>query len=97
MIRHVVLFKLNEGVDRDEPRVAEGARMFEALGDRIPELELWQCGWNITERDIAQDYVIVSDVADRDALRRYIAHPDHQAAAAHWRAFATWVIADLEI
>jgi hypothetical protein len=96
MIRHLVLFKLNEGVKRDEPRVAAGDAAFQALGDTIPELKYWQCGWNITDRDIAYDYAIVSDVEDRDALQRYIAHPEHQAAAAQWREFATWVIADLE-
>lgn len=96
MIRHLVLFKLNEGVSRDEPRVAAGVQAFEKLGGAIPELDFWQCGWNITERDIAYDFAIVSDVADGDALQRYIAHPDHQAAAAQWREFATWIIADLE-
>ncbi|HSA51761.1 MAG TPA: Dabb family protein [Yinghuangia sp.] len=96
MIRHLVLFKLNEGVARDEPRVIAGAEAFEALGAVIPELKSWQCGWNITVRDIAYDYAIVSDVEDTDALGRYLNHPDHQAAAARWREFATWVIADLE-
>lgn len=96
MIRHLVLFKLNEGVSRDEPRVAEGDAAFQALGGTIPELAYWQCGWNITERDIAYDYAIVSDVADAADLQRYLTHPDHQAAAAKWREFATWVIADLE-
>jgi hypothetical protein len=96
MIRHLVLFKLNEGVTRDEPRVLDGAKAFEVLGDVIPELRSWQCGWNITVRDIAYDYAIVADVADADALQRYLVHPDHQAAAARWREFATWVIADLE-
>lgn len=96
MIRHLVLFKLNEGVGRDEPRVVAGAEAFAALGPVIPELKSWQCGWNITARDIAYDYALVGDVEDADALARYLAHPDHQAAAARWREFATWVIADLE-
>jgi hypothetical protein len=96
MIRHLVLFKLNEGVTRDEPRVIAGADAFDALGSVIPELKSWQCGWNITVRDIAYDYAIVSDVEDAEALGRYLNHPDHQAAAALWREFATWVIADLE-
>lgn len=96
MIRHLVLFKLNEGVARDEPRVEAGAKAFEALDGVVPELLTWQCGWNITDRDIAYDYALVCDVADRDALARYLAHPDHQAAVVQWRTFATWVIADLE-
>ncbi|MEU0660241.1 Dabb family protein [Streptomyces lavendulocolor] len=96
MIRHLVLFKLNDGVRRDEPRVAEAVKAFEELGGIVPELRFWECAWNITDRDIAYDYAINSAVDDRDALKRYIEHPAHQAAAGQWRAFATWVIADYE-
>ncbi len=31
MIRHLVLFKLNDGVERDEPRVVAGDRAFRVL------------------------------------------------------------------
>lgn len=97
MIRHLVLFKLNEGVDRDDPRVAAGVRAFEELGDLILELSSWECAWNITDRPIAYDYAINCTVADRDALVRYLEHPAHQAGVALWKEFATWVIADYEI
>ncbi|MFI6106821.1 Dabb family protein [Streptomyces sp. NPDC051310] len=96
MIRHLVLFKLNEGVRRDEPRVVEAVKAFEELGGIVPELEFWECAWNITDRPIAYDYAINSAVEDADALKRYIEHPAHQAAAGRWREFATWVIADYE-
>lgn len=97
MIRHLVLFKLNEGAERDDPRVVAGARAFEELGERIPELEFWECGWNISQRPVAYDYAINSAVADADALQRYLEHPAHQAGVAQWREFATWVVADYEI
>lgn len=97
MIRHLVLFKLNEGVSKDEERALAGAKAFDALGSVIPELREWECGWNTTERDIAYDYAINSLVEDRDALQAYLTHPDHQAAAGLWREFATWVIADIEV
>jgi hypothetical protein len=96
VIRHLVLFKLNEGVSRDEARVQAGARAFAELESQIPELTFWECAWNITDRPIAHDFAINSAVADTDALKRYIEHPAHQAAAAQWREFATWVIADYE-
>ncbi|MEV0371156.1 Dabb family protein [Streptomyces sp. NPDC050636] len=96
MIRHLVLFKLNEGVSRDEERVQAGARAFAELKGLIPELEFWECAWNITDRPIAYDFAINSAVVDADALKRYIEHPAHQAAATQWREFATWVIADYE-
>ncbi|UQA94164.1 Dabb family protein [Streptomyces halobius] len=96
MIRHLVLFKLNEGVSRDEERVRASVRATMELKGRIPELEFWECAWNITDRPIAYDFAINSAVADTDALKRYIEHPAHQAAVARWREFATWVIADYE-
>lgn len=97
MIRHLVLFKLNEGVSRDESRVRAGVRAFEELGGTIPELRSWECAWNITDRPIAYDYAINSSVADEAALKAYLEHPVHQAAAGQWREFATWIIADYEV
>ncbi|MCZ4123512.1 Dabb family protein [Streptomyces sp. H39-S7] len=94
MIRHLVLFKLGDGVGRDESRVVAGARAFEELGGLIPELTSWECGWNITDRPIAYDFAINSSVADAADLKTYLEHPAHQAAAGQWREFATWVIAD---
>jgi hypothetical protein len=96
MIRHLVLFKLNEGVDRAEERVVRGARAFAELGGQVPEVASWECGWNISERPIAYDFAINSAAADTEALLRYLAHPAHQAAVAQWKEFATWVVADYE-
>ncbi|HET6856935.1 MAG TPA: Dabb family protein [Streptomyces sp.] len=96
MIRHLVLFKLNDGVRREEPRVAVGVKAFQELDGVVPELEFWECAWNITDRPIAYDFAINSAVQDRDALKRYIAHPAHQAAAGQWDDFSTRVIADYE-
>ncbi|MFJ1705470.1 Dabb family protein [Kitasatospora sp. NPDC088346] len=97
MIRHLVLFKLNDGVSKDDARAVAGAEAFDGLGSLVPELREWECGWNTTDRDIAHDYAINSLVEDRDALQAYLGHPAHQAAAAQWREFATWVIADIEV
>ncbi len=97
MIRHLVLFKLNDGVTRDDPRVVAGVKAWEELGDVIPEIVSWECAWNISDRPIAYDYAVNGVVADGAALQRYQDNPTHQAGAALWREFATWVIADYEI
>ena len=96
MIRHLVLFKLNEGVERDDPRVAAGVAAFRALPEQIEELRSWECAWNITDRPIAYDFALNSAVEDTGALQRYLEHPAHQAGVALWREFAPWVIADYE-
>ncbi|MEZ0092591.1 Dabb family protein [Streptacidiphilus sp. EB129] len=97
MIRHLVLFKLNDGVTKDDPRVVAGAEAFDKLGSLIPELREWQCGWNVTDRDIAYDYAINSLVDDAAALQAYLTHPAHQDGVSQWKTFATWVIADIEV
>ncbi|MGV9449651.1 Dabb family protein [Streptomyces sp. NPDC003635] len=96
MIRHLVLFKLNEGVERDDPRVLEGEKAFQSLEGKISEIRHWELGWNLSDRPIAYDYAINSAFDDTDALRRYVEHPEHQAGVTLWKEFATWVIADYE-
>ena len=97
MIRHLVLFKLNEGVERDDPRVTAGEAAFRALDGQIEELRFWELGWNISERPIAYDFAINSAVEDAAALKQYLEHPAHQAGVALWREFATWVVADYAV
>lgn len=94
MIRHLVLFKLADGVERDDPRVQEGVAAFRSLEGSIPEIRFWELGWNISDRPIAHDFAINSGFDDVDALRRYVEHPEHQAGVALWKEFSTWVIAD---
>ncbi|MEU5040862.1 MULTISPECIES: Dabb family protein [Streptomyces] len=94
MIRHLVLFKLNEGVERDDPRVVAGEEAFRALDGKIPEIRFWELGWNFSDRPIAYDFAINSGFEDAAALRTYAEHPEHQAGVALWKEFATWVVAD---
>ncbi|GAQ66735.1 Dabb family protein [Streptomyces scabiei] len=96
MIRHLVLFKLNEGVERDDPRVVRGESAFRALDGTIAEIRSWELGWNLSDRPIAYDFAINSAFDDLDGLRAYAEHPDHQAGVALWREFATWIVADYE-
>ncbi|HSY00072.1 MAG TPA: Dabb family protein [Streptomyces sp.] len=96
MIRHLVLFKLNEGVERDDPRVVKGEGAFRALDGTIAEIRSWELGWNLSDRPIAYDFAINSAFDDLNDLRAYAEHPAHQAGVALWREFATWVVADYE-
>ncbi|MGF1428808.1 Dabb family protein [Kitasatospora sp. LaBMicrA B282] len=97
MIRHLVMFKLNEGIAKDDPRALAAAKAFDGLEEQIPELLEWQHGFNVSPRDVAYDYAINSLVADQDALQVYATHPAHVAAAQLWRAIATLVVADFEV
>ncbi|MCX5049351.1 MULTISPECIES: Dabb family protein [unclassified Streptomyces] len=96
MIRHLVLFKLDKDVERDDPRVVEGVEAFRSLEGKIAEIRFWELGWNLSDRPIAYDFAINSGFDDAAALRRYVEHPEHQAGVTLWKEFSTWVIADYE-
>ncbi|WP_327067774.1 Dabb family protein [Kitasatospora sp. NBC_01250] len=97
MIRHLVLFKLNDGIAKDDERALAAAKAFVGLDQQIPELLEWQTGWNVSPRDVAYDFAINSLVADQAALQAYATHPEHVAAAQLWRQIATLVVADFEV
>ncbi|MCX5055888.1 MULTISPECIES: Dabb family protein [unclassified Streptomyces] len=96
MIRHLVLFKLDKDVERDDPRVVEGVEAFRSLEGKIAEIRFWELGWNLSDRPIAYDFAINSGFDDAAALRRYVEHSEHQAGVTLWKEFSTWVIADYE-
>jgi uncharacterized protein with GYD domain len=95
MIRHIVLFKLKPGIGWADERVAAAERKAEQVGARVGELLEWRVGRNVSDRDIAYDYVAIGLVRDDAALRRYLVHPYHQESVALWREISDWVMADL--
>ncbi|HEX5533316.1 MAG TPA: Dabb family protein [Actinomycetales bacterium] len=97
MIRHVVLFFLKDGVTSDDPRVVEGLEASRELGRSLPEALTWTMEPNISDRDIAADFVAIGDFADKQSLTEFLRHPDHQAAGAHWGDLATLRIADFHV
>jgi hypothetical protein len=97
VIRHLVLFKLNDGVSKDDPRAQAAAAGFDGLDQQIPELLELQHGFNISPREIAYDFAINTLFADQAALKVYAEHPAHVAVATQWQAIATLVVADFEV
>ncbi|MFE9422634.1 Dabb family protein [Kitasatospora sp. NPDC006697] len=97
MIRHLVLFKLNEGIAKDDPRVLAAHEAFVGLDRKVPELLEWQHGFNFSPRDIAHDYALSSLFADEAGLEAYATHPDHVAAGALWRAISTLSVVDFVV
>ncbi|GAA4967367.1 hypothetical protein GCM10023238_39080 [Streptomyces heliomycini] len=78
MIRHLVLFRLNEGVERATTEGRGGRGGLRSLGGRIPEIRFWECAWNISDRPSPTTSPINSAFEDADALRRYVEHPEHR-------------------
>lgn len=97
MIRHIVLFKLLDGVRRDDPRVKNVFDGLAALGSAIPELRTWAVGFNVKAGPRAYDFALTGDVDDLDALARYGEHPEHQALLPLLDEVSTRVVADIEV
>ncbi|MGK4584924.1 Dabb family protein [Kitasatospora sp. HPMI-4] len=95
MIRHIVLFKFKPGCDWNDPRALAAEHSSQQVGTRVPGLRSWTTGRNITDRDIAHDFVAIGVLDDETALKRYLTHPFHQESARRWREISDWVIADI--
>lgn len=92
MVKHIVVYKLKEGVDKAEAvRIARES--VEPLVGKIPgllHLEIRQC-FN------GMDYALYSEFESRQLLESYSKHPLHLEAKSHFHHFIdTRVAADYE-
>ncbi len=93
MVKHIVVYKLKEGVDKTEAvRIAR--QSVEPLVGKIPGLlhmEIRQC-FN------GMDYALYSEFESRELLESYAKHPLHLEAKTHFSHFIdTRVAADYEL
>ncbi len=95
-IRHLVLFRLNDGVSAHDPRVREAVAASAELRESVPGGESWRIGSDVSGRDVAADFAGVGDFTSREVLAQYLADPRHQEAARLWSRVGTVVIADLD-
>ncbi len=92
MIRHILLFKFNEGEPAD---VRDDAiQRLEALGGQCPTVQSWSIGVNKAESPSAYDVAEVADFTDMKGLNEYKAHPAHRELAAHLGTICTWALVD---
>jgi len=77
MIRHVVLFRWNDGVDAEHvDRFAAG---LDALPPAIPEIRRYVHGRDLGLAPGNHDYAVVADFDSADDLVTYREHPTHRA------------------
>lgn len=93
MVRHIVLYTLKEGVDKDAA-VALIASKLEPLVGRIPglmKMEVRRCFAGC-------DYALYSEFEHAEDVPAYRAHPLHQEAKTHFHhLLATRLSADYEV
>ena len=93
MVKHIVLYTLKEGVDKDEA-VKLIASVLEPLVGKIPGLlhmEVRRC-FN------GMDYALYSEFEKQEDVKNYRAHPLHQEAKTHFfHLLDTRFAADYEV
>ena len=92
MVKHIVLYTLKEGVDKDQA-VAIIKEQLEPLVGKIPGLLKME----IRRAYSGMDYALYSEFESREALEAYAVHPLHLEAKEHFHhLLATRVAADYE-
>ena len=79
MVKHIVLYTLKDGVEKDEA-VKLIASVLEPLVGKIPGL----LHMEIRRAYNGMDYALYSEFECREALASYAAHPLHQEAKTHF-------------
>ena len=93
MVKHIVLYTLKPGVNKEEA-VKLVASCLEPLVGRIPGLQ-WLEVCQTYQGDA--DYALYSEFESQEALAGYQIHPEHLAAKAQFSdLIATRVCADYE-
>ena len=93
MVKHIVVYKLKEGVDKDEA-VKIIASVLEPLVGKIPGLQHME----IRRCFNGMDYALYSGFESQQLLVAYAKHPLHLEAKTHFHHFIdTRVAADYEV
>jgi hypothetical protein len=95
MIRHILLFKFNEGIE--ESLKEETVSRLHQLGDLCPTIGKWTIGVNLADSPSAYDVAEIGDFSSIDDLNAYKAHEAHRNFSEFVRPIATWALSDIEI
>jgi stress responsive alpha/beta barrel protein len=94
MIRHIVMFKLKDGVGRDDPGAVAAADALTALGPTLEPVRHWETHWCFGDRPVSNQFVLICDVADEAALQAYLNDPEHRKVAAELGEYFVLSVAD---
>jgi hypothetical protein len=94
MIRHIVLFKLKDGLTRDDPRVQAVSSALTTLGPTLAPVLSWETHWCFGSRPVSHDFALVCDVADEAGLAAYQNDAEHQKVSAELREVFTLAVGD---
>ncbi|UCH10749.1 MAG: Dabb family protein [Fidelibacterota bacterium] len=93
MIKHIVMWRLNNDVnerEKEERAIAMQARL-ESLPQSIPQIRQMEIGLNINPSERAMDILLYSEFASRDDLNTYSGHLAHQEVVTFIRSITSEV------
>ncbi len=97
MIVHLVVFRLNPDIARDDERVQRFAAAMLELPGKIDLIRDWQHGFNATADADACDYGLRAGFDNGDDLLAYFEHPAHLPLIELWNEIGTMTYCDFEI
>ena len=93
MVKHIVLYTLKEGLDKDES-VKLIASVLEPLVGQIPGLKHLE----VRRAYVGMDYALYTEFESKEALAVYANHPLHEEAKKHFfHMLDSRVAADYEV
>lgn len=94
MIRHILIFKFNEGVPQEERDL--GIDMLKDLKNKIPEIKEWEIRKQREPSKKFSDFIQISSFEDVEAIDRFKQSQDHEEVKQYLKARATWVKVDYD-
>lgn len=94
MIRHIVVFKFNEGVNEEEK--STGINMLKDLKNKIPEIQEWEIRIQRVPSEKYYDFVQISSFEDVEAIDCFKKNQDHEEVKQYLKSRATWVKVDYD-
>ena len=94
MVKHIVIYTLKEGTDKDSAVKLIRSVLEPLVGvvEGLKHLEIRPCYQG------GMDYCLYSEFESRDALKKYATHPAHLAAKEKfWHMLDTRVCADYDV
>lgn len=88
MIKHVVMFRLRDDIDKPH-HLRELQRRLEGLPDRIEVLRRLEVGLNLTPSPRAGDLLLWTEFTTWEDLEIYRDHPDHQEVVEYIRTIVS--------
>lgn len=77
MIKHIVMWRLDENAGDKAANALELKRQLESLNGRIPGLLRLEVGVDFSKEGESSDVVLYSEFESRQALEAYQVHPAH--------------------